>query len=104
MNPDFKGEWYSEPVMGTSGVMIEEYFIIDEETAFFGEWCELIPTGSNCYNRFTDAEINSKGSKITFGTSIKLPGKITLNIDALPHINSDGKWECTLTEKVFTKI
>ena len=106
VDSNYVGEWHAESIVGDGLIFIEKFFVIDGNTAIFYEWCELFPVGTNCYKVYEGkAKINRKESKIEFGeSSLNGPGRIILSINVPPHLNDEGKWECTLTQTVYTKI
>ena len=102
IDPSFEGEWHSAPLTDNNGVEFEMYFIIEGENGIYGQWCELVPLGSNCLISYNGpARINKKKSKLYIGKEIG--GQVIFDIDVPPHINSDGKWECTLTSRIYIK-
>jgi hypothetical protein len=104
VNIDYEGEWHSMPVANSSGDETEIYFIIDGTQGELGEWCELSPLGSNCSSYYTgEANINRKEKNITIGKPFDGIGRIILDIDVPPHINSNGYWECTITERIYIR-
>lgn len=102
ISPEYEGEWHSDHVTGNDGIDVEMYFIIEGEHGVLGEWCELAPLGQNCFRTFSgDVKFNISKKKFYIGS---LKNRAVLEIDVPPHINSDGVWECTLTERVYKKI
>jgi len=101
VEPTYKGEWHSDPVTNSNGIQIEIYFIIDGKSGLLGEWCELMPLGGNCSSYFNgEVKFNRKQNKISIGPA---KNQVILRVDVPPHLNTSGKWECTLTSRVYIK-
>ena len=63
-----------------------------------------MPLGSNCSSYYKGvAKINRKESKFTIGKTFEGIGRIFFRIDVPPHINTNGDWECTLTNRVYIR-
>lgn len=104
IDSNYEGEWHAEPVADDNGVEFEMYFIIDGYNGYYGQWCELVPLGSNCGTFYSgEAKINKKESKLYIGKTREGSGQVIFDIDVPPHLNTEGKWECTLTERVYLK-
>src|SRR5690606_15050516 len=93
---NYEGEWHSVPNANSVGNYRFKYLIIELDQGIFGQWCDS--SLNNCSNVFSGpVKINSKGTKIYIGKVFKNNGRVNFDIDEPPHINSSGKWECTLT-------
>lgn len=104
INPDFEGEWHSEP-FGPAGSEVENYFIIDGSQGVFGEFCELNTGVYICNSVFKGAaEMNKKGTKLFIGdVVINQSARVNIEIDVAPFINSEGNWQCEFGERVYIK-
>ena len=96
VDSNYQGEWHALPI-GT----LEYYIIIEGNQGVYGELCELTPLGSNCGSYFSgDVKMSRNGKKIFIGP---WKNQVFFSVDVPPHINTEGEWECTLTERVYTK-
>lgn len=101
ISPEYEGEWHSSSITNANDTEVEIYFIIDGNKGVLGEWCELVPLGSNCSANFNgDVIFNFNKTKIFIGPRLN---RVVLRVDVPPHVNDDGKWECTITSRVYIK-
>ncbi len=103
IEPNYEGEWHTASVILDSGREIESYFIIDGDNAVFAERCDVEPLGTNCSVYKTGKVLTTKNQKKIFIGDPNKDFQMVIEIDEAPHLNSDGKWECTLMGAVFIK-
>lgn len=103
IDPNYEGEWHTESETLDSGREIESYFIIEGNYAIYATNCDLVPMGNNCLVYQTGLVQTTKNQKLMFIGDPNKDVQLGIEIDELPHINSDGKWECTLMGNVFIK-
>ena len=100
---NYQGEWHTESEMLDSGIEVESFFIIDEGTGVYGESCLLDPVGTGCLVYHSGSAQTTKKQKIMFIGDPSENIRLRIRIDEPPHLNSNGKWECTLMDRVYIR-
>lgn len=101
---NYIGEWHSRDTLTpSSGLPSEIYFIIDGKNSEYGFLCQLACGSCPCQLLTSgNATINKKHSKLYIGKGFGNK-RVSLDINAAPHLNSSGKWECTIEDVVMIK-
>lgn len=107
IDANYEGEWHSLDTFTTAnGIQADIYFLIaPDKKSKYGFVCDVSPNCSPCECQLLTegkAKINRSQTRLYIGSG-NGNKKVKLEINESPHLNSNGKWECTIDNHVMIR-
>ena len=103
-DPIFIGEWHSITYSPPGEIPRLHYFIIDGDNSKYGWKCKESCLCDCEENVIGKATINRRATKFFIGNGTASSPRLIFPFDDPPYQNSNGDWEISIHDEIWTKI